>query len=53
MKNETLFYTDKVKLLLHVDQSGEFEWDELDQSVVTGSFYWIYVLAQVPGKIII
>ena len=31
------------------NQSGEFVWDEYKQGLILGSFYWGYVITQIPG----
>lgn len=33
----------------HVDVIGEFEWDEVQQSIILASFFWGYLIFQVPG----
>lgn len=34
------------------EEGGEFEWDEVQQGIILGSFFWGYVLTQLPGGII-
>ena len=36
---------------LQVDSgpSGEFNWDEVQQSIILSSFFWGYLVFQVPG----
>ena len=29
--------------------SGEFNWDEVQQSIILSSFFWGYLIFQVPG----
>lgn len=31
---------------------GEFEWDEVQQGIILGSFFWGYMCTQLPGGII-
>ncbi|CAL8122496.1 unnamed protein product [Orchesella dallaii] len=31
------------------EEKGEFAWSEADQGVILGSFFWGYVLTQIPG----
>ncbi|XP_023012124.1 major Facilitator Superfamily Transporter 10 isoform X2 [Leptinotarsa decemlineata] len=33
----------------HFETSGEFNWDEHTQSIVLGSFFYGYVITQIPG----
>ena len=35
-----------------LDTSGEFHWNEAEQGVILGSFFWGYVLTQIPGGIL-
>jgi ACS family sodium-dependent inorganic phosphate cotransporter-like MFS transporter 5 len=30
-------------------EDGEFDWDEQTQSLIIGSFFWGYILTQIPG----
>jgi len=32
--------------------NGEFNWNEAEQGVILGSFFWGYVLTQIPGGIV-
>lgn len=34
------------------ESSGEFDWDANDQGTILGSFFWGYVLTQMPGGIL-
>jgi len=29
--------------------SGRFQWDEYEQNIVLGCFYWGYILTELPG----
>lgn len=31
---------------------GEFQWTEVEQGVILGSFFWGYILTQIPGGIL-
>ena len=31
------------------ETSGEFNWDEVQQSIILSSFFWGYLVFQVPG----
>lgn len=33
----------------HKNKDGEFAWDEYKQGIILGSFFWGYVLTQIPG----
>jgi len=33
-------------------QSGDFNWDENEQGIVLGSFFYGYVLTQIPGGLL-
>ncbi|XP_046383296.1 sialin-like [Ischnura elegans] len=33
----------------NVTSDGEFDWNEMQQGIVFGSFFWGYLLSQVPG----
>lgn len=37
--------------MLHnaVIQDGEFAWDEYRQGIILGSFFWGYIVTQIPG----
>lgn len=30
-------------------QDGEFQWDEYQQGIILGSFFWGYIVTQLPG----
>jgi MFS family permease len=38
---------DDVQFLLF--QEGEFAWDKSTQGLILGSFYWGYIITQIPG----
>lgn len=35
--------------LVPTKQDGEFAWDEYRQGIILGSFFWGYVMTQIPG----
>ena len=35
------------------DHQGEFDWDEKTQGMVLGSFFWGYIVTQIPGGILV
>ena len=32
-------------------QDGDFEWNEWTQSLITASFFWGYIVTQLPGNV--
>ncbi|XP_014232021.1 sialin-like [Trichogramma pretiosum] len=44
------YTTTNVKLVEVADET--YDWDELTQGVILGSFYWGYVLSHVPGGVL-
>lgn len=39
-------------LLWENSSEGEFEWDEVQQGIILGAFFWGYMLTQLPGGVI-
>lgn len=35
-----------------VQKSGEFDWDEVQQGIILGSFFYGYMLTQLPGGLL-
>ena len=33
-------------------QQGEFNWSEVEQGVILGSFFWGYIVTQIPGGLL-
>ncbi|CAG7835921.1 unnamed protein product [Allacma fusca] len=44
--------TSPQNVLQSADSQGEFDWDGKQQGIVLGSFFWGYVVTQIPGGMI-
>ena len=41
-----------IKCYLQQNNGGEFNWDSETKGLILGSFYWGYILTQIPGGIL-
>ncbi|CAG0913240.1 unnamed protein product [Notodromas monacha] len=42
----------KASAFVSMESDGEFDWDEATQGLVLGSFFWGYIITQIPGGVL-